>query len=43
MVLEELSIPYEIVMRKFDDVKKKPFIDLNPNGRFPGMHFVDLD
>ncbi|KAI0903462.1 glutathione S-transferase [Ustulina deusta] len=43
MVLEELSIPYEIVMRKFDDVKKKPFIDLNPNGRFPAIEDPNTD
>lgn len=35
--MEELAIPYEIVLRKFDDVKKKPYTDINPNGRFPGM------
>lgn len=37
LILEELSIPYEIVSFKFDDVKKQPFIKLNPNGRVPGM------
>ncbi|KAF2478186.1 glutathione S-transferase II [Lindgomyces ingoldianus] len=37
LILEELDIPYEIVSFKFDDVKKKPFIDLNPNGRVPAI------
>lgn len=35
-VLEELQLPYEIHSFKFDDVKKPPFIDVNPNGRVPG-------
>lgn len=38
-VLEELNVPYEIISFKFDDVKKKPFIDVNPNGRVPGEAF----
>lgn len=36
LVLEELQIPYEIKSIKFQDIKAKPFIDLNPNGRVPG-------
>lgn len=39
-MLEELDIPYEIKSFKFDDVKKKPFIDINPNGRVPGLYFL---
>ncbi|KAJ7785511.1 hypothetical protein B0H14DRAFT_3506812 [Mycena olivaceomarginata] len=35
VVLEELQVPYEIVSFRFDAVKKKPFIDINPNGRVP--------
>ncbi|KAI0386713.1 glutathione S-transferase [Hypomontagnella monticulosa] len=34
-LLEELQVPYKITSIKFDDVKKKPLIDLNPNGRVP--------
>ncbi|RYP63009.1 hypothetical protein DL769_007092 [Monosporascus sp. CRB-8-3] len=37
VVLEELRVPYEIKAFKFDDVKKKPFIDINPNGRVPDL------
>lgn len=37
VIMEELSIPYKIVSLKFDDVKKKPYTDINPNGRFPGI------
>ncbi|OOG00657.1 hypothetical protein ASPCADRAFT_392764 [Aspergillus carbonarius ITEM 5010] len=37
VILEELSIPYTIKSFKFDDVKKSPFIDINPNGRVPAI------
>lgn len=36
IVLEELQVPYEIKSFKFEEIKKKPFIDINPNGRVPG-------
>ena len=36
LLLEELQLPYEIECIRFEDVKKKPYIDLNPNGRVPG-------
>ncbi|KAI2473546.1 glutathione S-transferase [Annulohypoxylon bovei var. microspora] len=36
-VLEELQVPYEIKSIRFDDVKKKPLIDVNPNGRVPAI------
>ncbi|KAI1429585.1 glutathione S-transferase II [Xylaria sp. FL1777] len=35
LVLEELGVPYEIKSIRFEHIKKKPFIDLNPNGRVP--------
>ncbi|KAF7863965.1 hypothetical protein EAF04_006930 [Stromatinia cepivora] len=37
MVLEELNITYEIKSVRFEDIKKPPFIDLNPNGRAPAI------
>ncbi|KAF2244525.1 glutathione S-transferase domain-containing protein [Trematosphaeria pertusa] len=37
VILEELSLPYEIISFKFDDVKKPPFVTLNPNGRVPAI------
>ncbi|RAK97527.1 short-chain dehydrogenase/reductase [Aspergillus ibericus CBS 121593] len=37
VILEELKIPYTIKSFKFDDVKKAPFIDVNPNGRVPAI------
>ncbi|KAF2788508.1 glutathione S-transferase II [Melanomma pulvis-pyrius CBS 109.77] len=37
LVLEELQIPYEIKSIKFQDIKTKPLIDLNPNGRVPAI------
>ncbi|PWY80865.1 glutathione transferase [Aspergillus sclerotioniger CBS 115572] len=36
-ILEELQVPYVIESFKFDDVKKPPFIDINPNGRVPAI------
>ena len=36
LILEELDVPYEIKSIRFEDAKKPPFIDLNPNGRSPG-------
>ncbi|KAK7755161.1 Transcriptional regulator ure2 [Diatrype stigma] len=36
-ILEELSLPYEVKSIRFDDVKKKPLIDVNPNGRVPAI------
>ena len=36
VILEELQVPYLIESFKFDDVKKAPFININPNGRVPG-------
>lgn len=36
-MVEELRIPYELEAFSFENVKKKPFIDINPNGRVPGI------
>ena len=30
-------MPYEIQPIRFEDIKKKPFADVNPNGRVPGI------
>lgn len=38
MILEELGLPYEIKSIKFEEVKKKPYTDINPNGRVPGKY-----
>ncbi|GFN13727.1 glutathione S-transferase family protein [Aspergillus tubingensis] len=37
VILEELQVPYLIESFKFDDVKKAPFININPNGRVPAI------
>ncbi|KAI4175067.1 MAG: hypothetical protein LQ346_008130 [Caloplaca aetnensis] len=37
LILEELQVPYEIKSIKFEEIKKKPFTDLNPNGRVPAI------
>ncbi|KAK4220868.1 putative glutathione S-transferase [Podospora fimiseda] len=36
-LLEELNLNYEIKSFRFDDVKKVPFIKINPNGRVPAI------
>lgn len=42
-LLEELGLNYEIKSFRFDDVKKKPFIDINPNGRVPAIEDPNTD
>jgi len=42
-VLEELNIPYEIKSFAFAEVKKKPFTDINPNGRVPAIEDPNTD
>jgi glutathione S-transferase len=37
IVLEELSIPYKIRNVDWADVKKEPYISINPNGRIPAI------
>ncbi|OAP56470.1 hypothetical protein AYL99_09649 [Fonsecaea erecta] len=37
IVLEELGLPYETRLLDVSEVKKKPFTDLNPNGRVPAL------
>ncbi|KAI9640844.1 glutathione S- transferase, nitrogen catabolite repression regulator [Ciborinia camelliae] len=37
LLLEELGLNYEIKSFSFADVKKKPFTDVNPNGRVPAI------
>ncbi|KAF4624289.1 hypothetical protein G7Y89_g13884 [Cudoniella acicularis] len=43
MVLEELGIPYKIQSVRFEDIKKMPFIGLNPNGRAPAIKDPNTD
>ncbi|PWY71322.1 glutathione transferase [Aspergillus eucalypticola CBS 122712] len=35
VILEKLQVPYVIESFKFEDMKKAPFININPNGRVP--------
>ncbi|KAI0107801.1 glutathione S-transferase [Nemania sp. FL0031] len=37
LILRELNIQYEVEYVDFRDVKKRPFIDINPNGRTPAI------
>ncbi|KAF2108110.1 glutathione S-transferase [Lophiotrema nucula] len=37
LLLEELGVPYEINSFPFQEVKSKPYTDINPNGRVPAI------
>lgn len=37
ILLEELGLPYETRFQEFPDLKKEPYISLNPNGRVPAI------
>ncbi|RAL03514.1 glutathione S-transferase family protein [Aspergillus ibericus CBS 121593] len=37
IILEELDLPYETSWVELDDLKQKPFTDVNPNGRVPAI------
>ncbi|KAF2163269.1 hypothetical protein M409DRAFT_68564 [Zasmidium cellare ATCC 36951] len=37
IILEELRIPYEIEYMDFGDLKKEPYLSINPNGRTPSI------
>jgi glutathione S-transferase len=37
IILEELSLPYNITWISYADVKTEPFISLNPNCRIPAF------
>ncbi|SMR59289.1 unnamed protein product [Zymoseptoria tritici ST99CH_1A5] len=37
IIMNELSIPYETILKDFADLKKEPFEAINPNGRVPAI------
>jgi glutathione S-transferase len=37
MVFEELNIPYVSIAIDFADIKKEPYVSVNPNGRVPAI------
>jgi len=37
ILLEELGVPYQTNFMDFADLKKEPYISLNPNGRVPAI------
>lgn len=37
VILEELGLPYKTEFREFEELKKEPFLSLNPNGRVPAI------
>lgn len=39
VILEELGVPYKSSLVEPEDLKKKPFTDINPNGRLPGTFY----
>ncbi|XXH05699.1 hypothetical protein Hte_012134 [Hypoxylon texense] len=43
VLLEELGVPYELQVMKFTEIKKKPFTDINPNGRVPAIEDPNTD
>ncbi|KAI0101409.1 glutathione S-transferase [Nemania sp. FL0031] len=43
VILEELSIPYIVESVLFENVKLKPFTDVNPNGRVPAIEDPNTD
>ncbi|KAH7320577.1 glutathione S-transferase [Stachybotrys elegans] len=43
VVLEELGVPYEVKSIRFEDLKKAPFTDINPNGRVPAIQDPNTD
>ncbi|KAI0803676.1 glutathione S-transferase [Xylaria sp. FL0064] len=43
MILEELSLPYEIAPVEFADVKKPEYLAVNPNGRMPAIYDPNRD
>ncbi|KAJ5266834.1 glutathione S-transferase [Penicillium angulare] len=38
VILEELNLPYESEWVEIEDLKQKPFTDVNPNGRVPAIN-----
>ncbi|KAI1104614.1 glutathione S-transferase [Jackrogersella minutella] len=43
LILEELGVPYEIKSISFENIKKPPLINLNPNGRVPVIENPNTD
>ncbi|PIG89454.1 hypothetical protein AARAC_009887 [Aspergillus arachidicola] len=37
LMLEELQLPYKTEFVDFSEVKKEPYVNINPNGRLPAM------
>ena len=37
ILLEELGLPWKFVKVEMSELKKEPFISLNPNGRVPAL------
>jgi hypothetical protein len=42
IIFEELGLPCQTILVDGDDVKKEPFVSINPNGRAPGTTSLPL-
>lgn len=38
IILKELGLPYETKALGYNELKEKPYTDVNPNGRVPAIH-----
>ncbi|KAK0631020.1 glutathione S-transferase [Bombardia bombarda] len=43
VILKELDIPYKVESVRFENVKSKPYTDINPNGRVPAIYDPNTD
>lgn len=43
ILLEELSLPYEVVPMELSNVKTPEFLEINPNGRIPAIYDPNRD
>ncbi|KAI1325777.1 glutathione S-transferase [Xylariaceae sp. FL0255] len=43
MILEELSLPYEVKVLEFSELKQPDYLAINPNGRMPAIYDPNTD
>lgn len=43
IILEELDLPYTKQRVELSEMKKEPYISVNPNGRVPSIHDPNTD
>ena len=37
-ILQELGLPWKFEQHTWPDLKKEPYVSINPNGRVPALH-----